>query len=45
VGRSIRLRQVRLEAAEPFLKRRVLFEGVLLSDLLAVACSARSAAP
>jgi hypothetical protein len=32
-----RMRQVRLEAAEPFLKRRVLFEGVLLSDLLAVA--------
>jgi hypothetical protein len=31
------MRQVRLEAAEPFLKRRVLFEGVLLSDLLAVA--------
>ena len=32
-----RMRQVRLEAAEPFLKRRVMFEGVLLSDLLAVA--------
>jgi hypothetical protein len=31
------MRQVRLEAAEPFLKRRVMFEGVLLSDLLAVA--------
>jgi hypothetical protein len=31
------MRRVRLEAAEPFLKRRVLFEGVLLSDLLAVA--------
>ena len=32
-----RMRQVRLEAAEPFLKRRVMFEGVLLSDLLTVA--------
>jgi hypothetical protein len=32
-----RMRRVRLEAAEPFLKRRVMFEGVLLSDLLAVA--------
>jgi hypothetical protein len=32
-----RMRQVRLEAAEPFLKRRVTFEGVLLSDLLNVA--------
>ncbi len=32
-----RMRQVRLEAAEPFLKRRVTFEGVLLADLLAVA--------
>ena len=32
-----RMRQVKLEAAEPFLKRRVMFEGVLLSDLLAVA--------
>jgi hypothetical protein len=32
-----RMRQVRMEAAEPFLKRRVTFEGVLLSDLLAVA--------
>lgn len=31
------MRQVRLEAAEPFLKRRVMFEGVLLADLLAVA--------
>jgi hypothetical protein len=31
------MRRVRLEAAEPFLKRRVTFEGVLLSDLLAVA--------
>jgi hypothetical protein len=31
------MRQVRLDAAEPFLKRRVMFEGVLLSDLLAVA--------
>ena len=30
-----RMRRVRLEAAEPFLKRRVMFEGVLLSDLLA----------
>jgi hypothetical protein len=30
------MRRVRLEAAEPFLKRRVTFEGVLLSDLLAV---------
>jgi hypothetical protein len=29
--------RVRLEAAEPFLKRRVMFEGVLLSDLLKVA--------
>ena len=32
-----KMRRVRLEAAEPFLKRRVTFEGVLLSDLLAVA--------
>ena len=32
-----KMRQVRVEAAEPFLKRRVVFEGVLLSDLLAVA--------
>jgi hypothetical protein len=32
-----KMRRVRLEAAEPFLKRRVVFEGVLLSDLLAVA--------
>ncbi len=32
-----KMRQVRLEATEPFLKRRVTFEGVLLSDLLAVA--------
>jgi hypothetical protein len=32
-----KMRQVRMEAAEPFLKRRVTFEGVLLSDLLAVA--------
>jgi hypothetical protein len=32
-----RMRQVRLEASEPFLKRRVTFEGVLLSDLLEVA--------
>ena len=32
-----KMRQVRLEAAEPFLKRRVMFEGVLLSDLLTVA--------
>jgi hypothetical protein len=31
------MRRVRLEATEPFLKRRVMFEGVLLSDLLAVA--------
>ena len=31
------MRWVRLETAEPFLKRRVTFEGVLLSDLLAVA--------
>ena len=31
------MRRVRVEAAEPFLKRRVMFEGVLLSDLLAVA--------
>lgn len=31
------MRRVRVEAAEPFLKRRVTFEGVLLSDLLAVA--------
>jgi hypothetical protein len=28
------MRRVRVEAAEPFLKRRVMFEGVLLSDLL-----------
>jgi hypothetical protein len=32
-----KMRRVRMEAAEPFLKRRVMFEGVLLSDLLAVA--------
>ena len=32
-----KMRQVRLEAAEPFLKRRVTFEGVLVSDLLKVA--------
>jgi hypothetical protein len=32
-----KMRQTRLEAAEPFLKRRVTFQGVLLSDLLAVA--------
>jgi hypothetical protein len=32
-----KMRRVRLEAAEPFLKRRVMFEGVLLADLLAVA--------
>jgi hypothetical protein len=32
-----RMRRVRVEAAEPFLKRRVRFEGVLLADLLAVA--------
>ena len=31
------MRRVRVEAAEPYLKRRVKFEGVLLSDLLAVA--------
>jgi hypothetical protein len=37
------MRQVRLEAAEPFLKRRVQFEGVLLSDLLAVAGAPSSA--
>jgi hypothetical protein len=38
-----RMRRVRLEAAEPFLKRRVMFEGVLLSDLLEVAGVADSA--
>jgi hypothetical protein len=32
-----RMRTVRLEATEPFLKRRVAFQGVLLSDLLAMA--------
>ena len=32
-----KMRQVQVEAAEPFLKRRVTFEGVLLSDLLKVA--------
>ena len=32
-----KMRQVRMQAAEPFLKRRVTFEGVLLADLLAVA--------
>ena len=32
-----KMRQVRVEAAEPFLKRRVTFEGVLLADLLKVA--------
>jgi ABC-type enterochelin transport system substrate-binding protein len=30
------MRQVRLEAAEPFLKRRVMFEGVLLSRSSAI---------
>ena len=38
-----KMRQVRVEAAEPFLKRRVTFEGVLLSDLLAVAGAPDSA--
>jgi hypothetical protein len=32
-----RMRTVRMETSEPFLKRKVTFEGVLLSDLLAVA--------
>jgi hypothetical protein len=32
-----RMRTVRMRTSEPFLKRRVAFEGVLLSDLLAVA--------
>jgi hypothetical protein len=32
-----KMRRVRVEAAEPFLKRRVTFEGVLLADLLEVA--------
>jgi hypothetical protein len=32
-----RMRTVRLETTEPFLKRRVRFDGVMLSDLLAVA--------
>ena len=32
-----RMRRVRLVAAEPFLKRRILFEGVLLADVLEVA--------
>jgi hypothetical protein len=32
-----KMRQVQVEAAEPFLKRRVTFEGVLLADLLKVA--------
>jgi hypothetical protein len=32
-----RMRTVRMETTEPFLKRKVTFEGVLLSDLLAVA--------
>jgi hypothetical protein len=31
------MRTVRLAAQEPFLKKRVTFEGVLLADLLAVA--------
>jgi hypothetical protein len=38
-----KMRQVRVEAAEPFLKRRVSFEGVLLSDLLQVAGAPDSA--
>ena len=38
-----KMRRVRVEAAEPFLKRRVTFEGVLLSDLLAVAGAPDSA--
>jgi len=32
-----KMRTVRMETSEPFLKRKVTFEGVLLSDLLAVA--------
>jgi hypothetical protein len=32
-----RMRTVRMQTSEPFLKRKVTFEGVLLSDLLAVA--------
>jgi len=32
-----KMRTVRMETTEPFLKRKVTFEGVLLSDLLAVA--------
>jgi hypothetical protein len=32
-----RMRMVRMQTTEPFLKRKVTFEGVLLSDLLAVA--------
>ena len=32
-----RMRTVRLETSEPFLKRRVKFDGVILADLLAVA--------
>jgi hypothetical protein len=32
-----KMRRVRVESAEPFLKRRVTFEGVLLADLLEVA--------
>jgi hypothetical protein len=32
-----RMRTVRMQTSEPFLKRKVTFEGVLLPDLLAVA--------
>jgi hypothetical protein len=32
-----KMRTVRMETTEPFLKRKVTFEGVLLADLLAVA--------
>jgi hypothetical protein len=32
-----RMRTVRMQTSEPFLKRKATFEGVLLSDLLAVA--------
>jgi hypothetical protein len=37
LGSLERMRTVRLETTEPFLKRRVKFDGVMLADLLAVA--------
>jgi hypothetical protein len=44
LGSLERMRTVRLETTEPFLKRRVKFDGVMLADLLAVAGVPSSAA-